>query len=85
MGKEEAAHSCERDALAYPDGEVLALLGEELLDDGTMNEGGDSHHTLLHHDLPVHHNEVAVDVVDMSTLVVRGHDAEVAHKTDRNE
>ena len=64
------------DALAYPGGGVLTMVGGELLDDGKMDEVGDCHHTWVHRDLRVRHNEVVAE--DMNTLV-EDHDAVAVH------
>lgn len=64
------------DALAYPGGGVLAMVEGELLDDGKMDEVGGYHHTWVHRDLRVRHNEVVGE--DMNILV-EDHDAVVVH------
>ena len=70
----------EVDASAYLDDEGL-IMAEEGLDEGTMNEVGGCHHTSLYRDLRVRHNEVVGE--DKNNLV-GGHDAEGAHKKNRN-
>jgi hypothetical protein len=71
-----AALPYEVDASAYLGDEVLAMVGEDLLDGGKVGEGGGYHHTSEHRDLQVRHNEMVGEDTDS---LVEDRDAKAAH------